>query len=420
MFCYLLKQMNRILFVTLCLFCSFAVAQEKEPNNQPNQANPIEFGKPVKGIVHAHDGHDYFTLTAPGPGAITVTLSNAPATCRFQVGALGFQQYTTSSIGWEDSAAGKPLQWTFPSKGNFAGYVWVQLAGILSSASQGDNIFVLCRKEGPWHIKPQPNRPLGALPKTFEGLPLAEPIEYTLVVTFVPEGGVAPPPTAPQPVAETIEPFPDERVAMEKGDAKALAAIRVRYALALAEEADRTKDHAMFARALLCAEGACAALPQDPQLRMTAARLYMRLPNDLMSLSLAEEHLRKAATLEARLLLAQNLFYQRRFSAAAAEFHAVLDKQPSLLKPTVAAMLGNCYVLDQAPQKGETVFRALLQRQPGSPTARAVLALLLYQQGKLNDALALVRQLSADKQAPADWRAYAAKLADAWQKEARR
>jgi len=418
-FCYLLKHMNRILSVTLCLFCALAGAQEKEPNNQANQATPIEFGKPVKGIVHANDGQDHFTLTAPGPGTITVTLSNAPAECRFQVGALGFQKDTASSLGWEDSVAGKPFQWSFPAKGNCAGYVWVQPAGILSSASLGDNMFVLCHKDGPWHVRPYPDRPPANVPKTFENLPVAGPIEYTLVVTFLPEGGVAPPPTASQPVAETIEPFPDERAAMEKGDLKALAAIRVRYALALAEEADRTKDHAMFARALLCAEGACAALPRDPQLRMTAARLYMRLPNDLMSLTLAEEHLRKAAILEARLLLAQNLFYQRRFSAAAAEFQAVLEKQPSLLKPSVAAMLGNCYVLDQAPQKGEAVFRALLQRQPGSPPARAVLALLLYQQGKLNDALALVRQLNADKQTPADWRAYAGKLADAWQKEAR-
>lgn len=404
----------------MCLLCSLAVAQEKEPNDQATQATPIEFGKPIKGIVHANDGQDYFTLTAPGPGTVTVTLSNAPAECRFQVGALGFQQYTTASIGWEDSVAGKPFQWSFPSKGNFAGYVWIQLSGILSSASQGDSIFVLCRKDGPWHIKPHPNRPLASLPKIFEGLPLAGPIEYTLVVTFVPEGGVAPPPAAPQPFAEIIEPFPDERAAMEKGDLKALAAIRVRYALALAEESDRTKDHAMFARALLCAEGACSALPQDPQLRMTAARLYMRLPNDLMSLTLAEAHLRKAASNEARLLLAQNLFYQRRFAAAAVEFQAVLDKQPSLLKPAVAVMLGDCYVVDQAPQKGEAVFRALLQRQPGSPPVRMVLALLLYQQGKLKDALDLVRQLSADKQAPADWRTYATKLGDAWQKEARR
>jgi len=415
--------MNRILFVIFCLFGSLASAQESEPNNQPNQATPIEFGKPVKGIIHADDGHDYFTLTAPGPGTITVTLSNAPAECRFQVGALGFQASTTSSLGWEDSVAGKPLQWTIPAKGHFAGYIWVQLAGILSSASQGDNAFVLCQKNGPWHIKPSPQRPSTAVPKTLFDLPVAGPIEYTLVVTFVPEGGIAAtPPSSPNPPGiEPVEPFPEERAAMEKGDDRALAAIRIRYALALAEEADRVKDHAMFARALLCAEGACAALPQDPQVRMTAARLYMRLSNDLMSLSLAEEHLRKALSpqnLEARLLLAQNLFYQRRFSAAATEFCAVLDKQPDLLKPSVAAMLVNCYILDQAPQKGETVFRAILQRQPGNPPARVALALLLYQQGKRHDAIATARQLHADKQTPADWRAYAARLADAWQKEA--
>ena len=54
-----------------------------------------------------------------------------------------------------------------------------------------------------------------------------------------------------------------QKLAAEPTDAsrKALAAIRVRYAIALSDEARRARDQEMYVRALHCAHGAVNASP---------------------------------------------------------------------------------------------------------------------------------------------------------------
>ena len=75
-------------------FCTFLVVTsghaltEKEPNNTKEQATSLGYGKTATGKLQ--DQYDYYKVTLPATGEVTVTVSGCPAGGQVQVGTTGF------------------------------------------------------------------------------------------------------------------------------------------------------------------------------------------------------------------------------------------------------------------------------------------------------------------------------------------
>ena len=71
-----------------------AAVTEREPNDTPQQANPITGG--ATGLYHRND-QDWFKLTLPAAGKVTATVSEHPSECQMQL--TGFRADGNNSLG---------------------------------------------------------------------------------------------------------------------------------------------------------------------------------------------------------------------------------------------------------------------------------------------------------------------------------
>jgi len=577
------------------LWSGLALAQEKEPNDREEQASRIEVGKALTGVVHFSDGRDFYKLTLPGSGIVTLTLSGFPADCTFQVGVMGFQKYATSVAGWVDGEAGKPITCSFTAQGGHQGYIWVNLIKTVSNVAGDGWGAVRCTKDGPWHQKPFHDKPTKNAPGAYEGARVLGPIKYQLKLTFQPvkddyepnyepgirhpdmlkkgmlktltigksisaylfnerpgflrgtkgkedsrggeddtdiyhvkldepdkvkvslrdlpdnanikiilyhpqgwaeskkgerfveadvkkagdlfievsrgrenrplvcsakpykllvttgkipaEIGAGPAAAGPgeeAPVAggaegddldklldeDGIDYFPDELAAMKKFEAdpsdanrRALIKIRMGYAVALATEAERTRDAEMHARALQCAEAAVALDGKDAAALAILGRVYSALRDSRTAQMMAEDAFRQSLKLGdnvgTRLLLAQTLMCQDRYRAALDEFEKALAADPKCAQPQVMIMMCTAYALDRRPDAGAAFFSKVLKGNPNADSARLALAFLLKQQGKTNEGIAELQKVMGRDGASDEYRKYAWQLAKAWREEAK-
>jgi len=137
----MVKTCISIIFSMLIVFTtgvSFGVGPEfteVEPNNTPARANAIRLDQTVIGTFHYGDADagDYYSLTAPGKGRITVTIVLADPQCGIFLGALGFHR-DRRDIDWVPSSSSQPssilskkgespASFSFPVEGGYKGYM---------------------------------------------------------------------------------------------------------------------------------------------------------------------------------------------------------------------------------------------------------------------------------------------------------
>jgi len=161
-----------ILTAALCLFLGQPVSAipEKEPNNMPEEANRIQLGETLEGLLQ--DGYDYYAITLPATGQTTITLTGCPRGGQVQLGAKNFG-YT----GWQDSNGEESVSLTFDAQ-KTDGFIWVAptFAGSVCGNDWCASQFVAGE---PFHItKDSPHAP-GA----YEGKPIMKPVAYKLIVS---------------------------------------------------------------------------------------------------------------------------------------------------------------------------------------------------------------------------------------------
>jgi len=179
-----------VLTVVFCLFLIQPVSArtEKEPNNMPEEANRIQLGEPVEGLLQ--DGYDYYAITLPATGQTTVTLTGCPRGGQVQIGAKNFG-YT----GWQDSNGEESVSLTFDAQ-KTDGLIWVAptFAGSVCGSDWCASQFVA---GAPFHItKDSPH-----VPGAHDGKPILKPVAYKLIVsqaaTEAADGSLSPAPDAP-------------------------------------------------------------------------------------------------------------------------------------------------------------------------------------------------------------------------------
>jgi hypothetical protein len=163
---------SRIVFSLFCFFfmvtLSYALI-EKEPNNTKEQANLLGYGKTITGKLQ--DQYDYYKVTLPAAGKVTVKLSGCPAGGQVQVGTTGFG-YT----GWQDSNGSTDVTLTFEAKSQ-SGFIWVspKFVGSVCGYDWCASRFV---PDGPYHV----TKPSAKIPNSHEGTPILAAAEYTLAL----------------------------------------------------------------------------------------------------------------------------------------------------------------------------------------------------------------------------------------------
>ncbi|QOR36815.1 peptidoglycan DD-metalloendopeptidase family protein [Clostridium sp. 'deep sea'] len=64
---------------------SIMAVSESEPNNEPHQANSIAFATEITGTISSTSDIDWFKISMPNPGKITVELKNIPTSCDYDI-----------------------------------------------------------------------------------------------------------------------------------------------------------------------------------------------------------------------------------------------------------------------------------------------------------------------------------------------
>jgi hypothetical protein len=160
------------LAVGLWLFISISAfaKTEKEPNNTPEEANSIQMGETVEGLLQ--DGFDYFAITLPGTGKTTIMLKGCPRGGQVQVGAMNFG-YT----GWQDSNGAEAVSLTFDAQ-TAGGFIWV-MPIFADTVCGADWCAAQFTADGPYYLtKDSPQAP-----GTYNGKPLLESPGYRLTVS---------------------------------------------------------------------------------------------------------------------------------------------------------------------------------------------------------------------------------------------
>ena len=163
---------SKTVFCLISLFLlvtsSFALT-EKEPNNTKEQANLLRYGETATGNLQ--DQYDYYKVTLPAIGKVTVVVSGCPAGGQVQVGATGFG-YT----GWQDSNGSREVALTFDAKSQ-TGVIWVMptFAGSVCGYDWCAARFVA---DGPYHV----TKPSSKIPNSHNGTPILAPAKYTLTL----------------------------------------------------------------------------------------------------------------------------------------------------------------------------------------------------------------------------------------------
>lgn len=185
---------TRNIKVVLYSFCALmllsgaaygATVAEIEPNDNHDQAMPINVGDIVNGVVQSDGGQDWFKLTLPQSGIVTVSFTG-PTDCKFQVSAGDF------GIGWGVGSVngenGKPIQFSFSAPKNKQGYISLNYYDTAGGVSGYDWSIIQCSKDGPYYALPNaPPRALSTqMPSSYEGKPVLPALTYQLQVTLQP------------------------------------------------------------------------------------------------------------------------------------------------------------------------------------------------------------------------------------------
>ena len=170
-----MHQNHLIARIIFCLFSllmltnfSFALT-EREPNNTKEQANLIQSGDTVTGLLQ--DQYDHYKVTLPSTGRVVVTVAGCPRGGQVQVGATGFG-YT----GWQDSNGSDEVTLSFEAKKQ-TGIIWV-MPTFAGSVCGSDWCAARFTADGPYHVtKPSPE-----VPASHQGTPVLAAAQYSLTL----------------------------------------------------------------------------------------------------------------------------------------------------------------------------------------------------------------------------------------------
>jgi hypothetical protein len=158
-----------------CLPLPAAALNETEPNSEPQQANAIRAGEAVTGIFE--DAFDYFRVTLPAAGKVTVTVSGCPAGGNVQLGVKDF-----GWTGWEESAGRGSVSLTFTATSP-QGLIWLKPT-FHGSACGSDWCIARFTPSGPYNVTKRSRN----LPSLYEGNAIHPEVNYQLMVSVAPAG----------------------------------------------------------------------------------------------------------------------------------------------------------------------------------------------------------------------------------------
>ena len=141
--------------------------KEIEPNNAENQANPVRAGK-IEARVN--DSHDWFKLSLPAPGPVSLRVTGLPPDVNVQIGVKGL-----APLKWRDGQG--DTEYRFEAE-KTQGLVWVMFQ-FAQSVCGYDWCASRMVPGGPLYGV----RPSAKMPAEHNGEPIIkETLRYTLII----------------------------------------------------------------------------------------------------------------------------------------------------------------------------------------------------------------------------------------------
>lgn len=155
--------------IGLALFQPVALLAQKEnePNNAENQANPVNAGQVE---ARANDSHDWFKVSLPAPGPVTLRVTGLPTGMNVQIGVKDL-----APLGWQDGRG--DTEYRFEAE-KTRGLVWVMFQ-FAENVCGYDWCAARMVPGGPWYGV----RPSAKMPAAYNGEPIAkQALPYRLVI----------------------------------------------------------------------------------------------------------------------------------------------------------------------------------------------------------------------------------------------
>jgi len=164
--------------------------KENEPNNVENQANPVSAGVVE---ARANDQHDWYKVSLPAPGPVTLRVTGLPQGMNVQIGVKGL-----APLKWRDGQG--DTEYRFEAE-NTQGLVWVMF-----QFAQNVCGFDWCAARmvpgGPWYGV----RPSERMPPAHNGEPIIkEALPYSLIIETAAAGASTDTTTAEPDAAATAQ-----------------------------------------------------------------------------------------------------------------------------------------------------------------------------------------------------------------------
>lgn len=223
--------------------------------------------------------------------------------------------------------------------------------------------------------------------------------------------------------------FPDELEAMRRVEGNptqeniaSLAKIRHHYAVILAEKADRAKDPDLYSLAVLYAESATRLSPDSGKYWSFLGSLYAKMDSVPLAELLAEEAFLAAIDLDpsdpsARLQLSELFYSQGNYALSLDQMETIVSRDSKTALPSLLFVMLNAYVMDHQQDRGINYFKRLVKSRPLDANPRFMLAILLNEQGKTDEAVGELRRMISRSGVSQENRLYAKRLIDLWTRQ---
>lgn len=207
------------IFISLLLLANTSFAQtvrsEKEPNDIREQANLINLGEIVQGVIQVPGDNDIFKIQLPKEGNIKVRVWGFPDDCPMDIfvtaGGLHNRTATWIQRNWKP---GQPLELLFNTYVYKEIYLYAGLSHYHMKTCHNGHCFMRCSPDGPWYLTFEKGEPKN-IPPTYQNRPVKSPITYYLVVTYADQ--TLPPSEPPtKPYSEPATQPPPQKIELIK------------------------------------------------------------------------------------------------------------------------------------------------------------------------------------------------------------
>lgn len=203
-------------FTMLLLLTNISFAQtvrtEKEPNNLSDQANFIQLGEIIQGVINEPTDSDIFKIHLPKAGKIKARIwgiPSFPSDCSMDLSLMGRGSLLGRVQAWQlGKIMGGPLELVYDAQSYDKELsIIVGLSYFHIRTCDGENFCVMrCSPDGPWYLTFEKGQPKN-VPDMYQNRFVKTPITYYLVVTYADQA----PPTYEPPRHEPAKPLQPQK-----------------------------------------------------------------------------------------------------------------------------------------------------------------------------------------------------------------